>query len=347
MILAIEIGGTKLQLAVGQAGGEFVDVVRQDVSIAAGAQGILEQIEAAGLALAQKHKPTRIGVGFGGPVDRQQGIVLKSHQVNGWNHFPLAQWCQKTLGLPAVIGNDCDVAALAEATFGAGRDAETVFYVTVGTGIGGGLVSGGRLFGVGRPAVAEIGHLRPGLLADRPEATVEALAAGPGIAAAAQDRLTGQVARPISSALHRAEDDDEPRDMRQRLADAELADEEFVADLLGRCEQDVETLTAKHVAQAAVDGNEIARDVLAHAQQALGWAIAQAITLLAVEVVVIGGGVSLTGERYFLAPLRQVVERYVFPPLKDSYQIVPTRLGEEVVLHGAMALAEEEMRNAN
>ena len=98
------------------------------------------------------------------------------------------------------------------------------------------------------------------------------------------------------------------------------------------------------MAQAARDGNEIAREVLAHACQALGWAIAQAVTLTAPDVVVVGGGVSLMDESLFLTPLRQEVARYVFPPLADTYEILPARLGEAVVVHGALAVAADSLR---
>ena len=186
MYLGIEIGGTKLQLGVG--GGrdaQLAALVRHEVDPQRGAVGILEEIERSATALIQKHPIERIGIGFGGPCDGALGITTKSHQVAGWEGVPLASWCRESLGKPAVIGNDCDVAALAEARLGAGRGAGSLLYVTVGTGIGGGLVVGGQLFGAGRPAIAEIGHLRPGLLADRSDMTVESLAAGPGIAAAA------------------------------------------------------------------------------------------------------------------------------------------------------------------
>ena len=232
-----------------------------------------------------------------------------------------------------------------------------MLYVTVGTGIGGGLVIGGKLFGAGRPAIAEIGHLRPGLLADRPDMTVESLAAGPGIAAAAVARMTN-VSRPLDSLrptlTRRASEGDTPTrsvsegssrltraEVRQRLHDVEQTEEEYIADLLQRAGGDAEQLTAKLVAQSAAEGNEIAREVLDHACQALGWAIAQAITLVAPDVVVVGGGVSLAGEQFFFAPLRSAIARYVFPPLASAFRVVPAGLGELAVVHGALVLAGE------
>jgi glucokinase len=339
MFLGIEIGGTKLQLGIGDGRrADLVAVERRTVDPSRGAAGILEQIESAGAALVQRHRPQRIGIGFGGPVSAATGQVTKSHQIGGWEGFPLVEWCRQAFHLPTTLGNDCDAAALAEATYGAGRGAKTVLYVTVGTGVGGGLVIDGKLYGTGRPAVAEIGHLRPGLHEDRPEATVESIASGWGIATRARMRVSGEVAqsiehvRPLLASIARQQ-------RPQRLADAELTDEEYKADLMQRADEDPDKLTAKMVAQAAADGNEIAREVLGHACQTLGWAIAQTITLVAPDVVVVGGGVSLIGEPWFLAPVREEVARYVFPPLLDSYRIVPAELGELAVVHGAVALA--------
>ena len=146
MLLGIEIGGTKLQLGVGAGDGVLVDLVRLDVDQSQGADGILRQIAGAGRELIAKYGVTAAGFGFGGPVDTVRGVAVKSHHVHGWDAFPLADWCQRELGITAVIENDCDAAALAEARYGAGRGANPVFYVTVGTGIGGGLVVDGRIY---------------------------------------------------------------------------------------------------------------------------------------------------------------------------------------------------------
>ena len=338
MYLGIEIGGTKLQLGVGCAdGSEFMALKRATVEPQLGAAGILEEIQRHGTALIQKHDIKRIGIGFGGPVDAAAGRTIKSHQVGGWEDVALVQWCEQTLGRPTTVGNDCDVAALAEAAYGAGRGAQTVFYVTVGTGVGGGLVIDGKLYGAGRPAVAEIGHLRPGLQCERSDQTVESLASGWGIAAAARERFTTEVIH----SLGRLRDAENEAQRLQRMQFAQMEDEEYLADLWQRCNFDLEQLTAKHVAQAAEAGNAIAREVLEHAVEALGWAIAQVITITAANTVVIGGGVSLIGDAMFFKPLRQEVARFVFPPMANSFQILPAALGELVVVHGAIAIAAD------
>ncbi len=339
MFLGIEIGGTKLQLGVGPGDGTLSMLERFDVHPKLGAADILDQIERAARMLIARHDVSAVGIGFGGPVDRATGRVVKSHHVEGWDDFPLVDWWRKSLALGATLENDCDAAALAEARFGAGRGRNPVFYVTVGTGIGGGLVVEGQIYRGSGHGAAEIGHLRPGLHAEHAEQTVEALASGWGIAAAAQARLTDPISHrfePLTTGLRRMS----PEDVRQRLIETEEAGEEYAADLFERCDGRAEQLTSQMVAQAASEGNELARDVMARACQALGWGIAQAITLVSPEVVVVGGGVSLADDGIFLAPLRQAVARYGFPPLAGKYELLPASLGEAVVVHGALAAAK-------
>ncbi|MBI2827082.1 MAG: ROK family protein [Planctomycetia bacterium] len=311
MFLGIEIGGTKLQLGVGNgAGPPLVELVRRDVDPAGGAQGILTQLRDAAATLIAQHDVRRIGVGFGGPVQPRTGRVVKSHQIDGWNDFPLADWCRRELKVEAVLGNDADLAGLAEANYGAARDRDPVFYVTVGTGIGGGLIVGRHVYRGSGHGAAEIGHLRPGPQDVGAGQTVESIASGPGIVATLRGRWQQA----------------QPRDAK---------------DLLDRSGGIVDRLSAKNVAQAAAAGNQAARDAFGEATRVLGWAIAQVITLTAPEVVVVGGGVSLAGEELFYEPLRAEVERYVFPPFRGTYEILPPQLGEEMVVHGAVALAAE------
>jgi len=312
--LGIEIGGTKLQFGVGPADGRtFTEFVRLDVRRERGAAGILEQIRETGRRLVAAHRVQRVGYGFGGPVFGAKGIVQKSHQVDGWDGVPLVTWTEEHLGVPTRLGNDCDVAALAEACYGAGIDCRTVFYVTVGTGIGGGFVIDRGIYGTDRPAAAEIGHLRPGLAAMSPHQTVESEAAGPGIETRLQRRI-------------------------RELVDPHVPNDDAIA-FLTEVAGHSNLITAKQIASQAVRGNQLAQQVYREATDVLGWAIAQVITLLAPEIVVVGGGVSLAGEAVFFAPLREAVARYVFPPLADSYRLVSAELGERVVVHGALALA--------
>jgi len=339
MYLGIEIGGTKLQLGVGRGGAaSLVELRRFDVEPAQGAAGIREQIRSAAVELVARHGATRVGYGFGGPVDAARGRIVKSHHVEGWTDFPLADWTRENIGIPAVIGNDADLAGLAEARFGAGQGRSPVFYVTIGTGIGGGLIIEGDVYGGHGVGAAEIGHLRPGLQAERPDQTIESIASGWGIAAAAQAYLAGPVTHSLG-VFRGGQRPLKPELVRQQLIDAEAAIEERTADLWRRCDGDLDRLSSKVVAEAAAEGNPLALDVLNRAWQALGWGIAQMITLLSPAVVVVGGGVSLIGEELLFRPLREAVDRYVFPPFAGTYEIVPAKLGEEMVVYGAIALA--------
>jgi glucokinase len=313
MILGIEIGGTKLQLGVGTGDGPpLAALERLDVRPERGAEGIRRQIEEAARPLIERYGVTAIGIGFGGPVDSLRGRTIVSNQIEGWRDFPIVAWSEATLGLPTVLANDSDGAGLAEARFGAGRGHRVVFYNNVGSGIGGALVVEGRLYQGGSGVAAEIGHLRPGPSAERPDQDLESIASGWGIAAAARRRLT------------------------EAAADQPSAD-----DLVARCGGSLDRLSTKIIAEAARDGNRIAREVLDRACRAIGWALAQMISLVAPNVVVMGGGVSLAGEALFFEPLRRYARLYVFPPLENAFQIVPARLGEEMVVYGVLALAAQ------
>ncbi|MEA1950267.1 MAG: ROK family protein [Planctomycetota bacterium] len=343
MFLGIEIGGTKLQLCVGTGKTrELVELERVAVRPEDGAQGVLDQIKAVGKRmikrLGKRYEVKGIGIGFGGPIEPRTGRVITSHQVSGWNDFALAQWCEDTLGLPAVLANDSDAAGLAEAVLGAGRGQSVVYYTNAGSGIGGALLIDGKIYRGGMGSAIEPGHLRPGLQADRVDQTVESLASGWGITATVRAMLAEPISHPIEQ-LSNGRRHPAPESLRQRLIEREDSLERDAADLLGRCDGQPDNLNTKIIAEAALAGNEIARDVFLHAAGVFGWAVAQAVTLLSPNVVVVGGGVSLAGEDLWLKPLCEAVERYVFPPRKGGFKIVPAELDEEVVLHGALVLA--------
>jgi glucokinase len=311
MLLGIEIGGTKLQFAIGSGrGGRLRGLKRLEVDRAQGAEGIRRQIVEVGRRLAERYGATAVGIGFGGPVEATAARVIRSFQVEGWNGFPLGEWCRQELGLPTAVGNDSDMAGLAEARFGAGRGHRVVLYSNVGSGIGGSLVIAGKLYSGGSGVVCEIGHLRPGLDALSPEQTVESLASGFGMAAVARARIGGR-----------------------------QADDEAAADLRRRCRGPIEELTARIVVEAAAEGNALAGEILRGGVRAYGWALAQAVTLFGPNAVIVGGGVPQIGDALFLSPLRGEVDRYVYPPLRGRFQVLPAALGEEVVVHGALALA--------
>jgi glucokinase len=320
MYLGIEIGGTKLQLGVGAGDGALAGLWRGTVDVKAGPEGIRRQIIQAVPELLAQSKVDRarlqgIGIGFGGPVDDHTHSIIKSHQIEGWDNFPLEKWLSVLLDMPAVLGNDADVAGLAEALFGAGKGLSPIFYITIGSGIGGGLIIDGEIYrGCGRGA-AEIGHLRfnwyfirdsRSVHSSQPE-ILEQLASGWGIAETAKRCL--DLEHPIHSLLY-----SKAQDLKRPV-------------------------TMKDVATAARQGDAFAESILNSAVGYLADAICHVIALLCPRRIVIGGGVSLMGEKLLFEPLRKMVGERVFKPFADCYEIVPAALGEEVVVHGALALA--------
>jgi glucokinase len=205
MYLGVEIGGTKLQLAVGTGDGTLARTWRGRVDPARGADGIREQIQAALPQVLATGPVKAAGIGFGGPVDDATATALLSHQIAGWDGFPLARWLTDVTGLPTALGNDADVAGLGEACHGAGKGMSPLFYMNIGSGIGGCLVLDGEIYrGCGRGA-AEVGHLV--LKVDRGERkTLESLASGWAMTEAleregAEAGLAEQVARGDQAAL--------------------------------------------------------------------------------------------------------------------------------------------------
>jgi len=331
--VGIEIGGTKLQIAVGRGEGEpCLAFWRGAIDATQRAERIQQQIltgvdELLRQANLSRDQVAGVGIGFGGPVDTLNGRVVTSNQVAGWGSFPLVEWISAHLGWPAVLHNDADTAAFAEAHFGAGRGFDPVMYVTVGSGIGGGLIFNGKIFRGSGAGALEIGHLRPGARHFRvavPGKSVESIASGFGI----EERCR----RAIADWLGSSSAGPHPR-FPERFA-----------KLMSLAGDDVKRVTARMIGQAAAHGDELSGDLLADSTGTLGWALAQAITLINPARIVIGGGVSLIGEQQFFEPVRAACRAEVFEPFAGIAEIVPAELGEEVVIHGALALARDHFR---
>lgn len=315
MYLGIEIGGTKLQLGVGPGDGTIVGLWRGGVDLAEGSEGIRRRILSAipELLRSARVNPSRLkaaGIGFGGPIDDSTQRIIKSHQVPGWEDYPLPEWLGNSLQLPTFLGNDADVAGLAEALHGAGQGLSPIFYITIGSGIGGGFIVDGAIYrGTGRGA-AEIGHLR---VLDKQKPTTPVMNALENIASG---WAIGNRAR-------------------QLLAEGQGSD----SSLLQLAAGDRQRVTAQLVGEAAKQGDSFANALIHEAIAALAEAICAAIVLLCPKRIVIGGGVSLMGEHFFFRPLREMVAERIFAPFAGLTDIVPAALGEAVVVHGALALA--------
>jgi glucokinase len=328
MYLGIEIGGTKLQAGLGDGRGVLTDSERVTAQATSGAAAIRDQIEQIALRLLKRNGASPgdldgIGIGFGGPVDTTGGRVAKSHQVDGWDAFPLADWCTERLGQPCVLHNDADTAGLAEAVLGAGVGYSPVFYMTVGSGIGGGLIIDQTIYRGAGAGASEVGHLEvPARMqnGDYASETLESHCSGWGIAERMRQRATEVLAR----------------------GDAESADATALVELT---KDGIAGITPITIAKAAQSGNQLAQIHLRETCDSLAWAINQVIRLLCPKRIVIGGGVSELGEDLLFAPLRAAVERHMFPPFQGQCEIVPASLGEAVVVHGALLLAAQNSKS--
>jgi glucokinase len=320
LVVGVEIGGTKLQAGLGRGDGRLVGLERRAVEPARGAAGILEQVPAmldrltAGAGVA-RGEVRALGIGFGGPVDSERGVVTRSHQVEGWAGFPLADWARERLGVSGVsLHNDADTAALAEARFGAGVGFSPVLYVTVGSGIGGGLVIDGRIYRGAGAGALEIGHL---WVVDRHSSDLDVLRL--------EDLASGW-------AIGRA---------ARHYAERQLAEGLYDWSVLEAAGGDPSRIDAALVARAARDGDAEAGFILRKAVTAMATALNQAVTLLAPHRIILGGGVSLIGKDLWFAPIREQLDTHAFPPFRGTFDLVPPALGEEVVVHGALALAAD------
>ena len=299
-LLAIEIGGSKLQVIAGDETGRILDRRRFTVERARGGEGIREQIAAALPELIAQWQPRAIGVGYGGPVDWKTGRIAKSYHIEGWSDFPLGEWLASISQLPSFVENDANVAALGEALHGAGVGFDPVLWVNLGSGVGGGLVTGGRLYHGAVPGEIEIGHLR----LDRDGSIVEDRCSGWNI----DRRILKEIAA---------------------QPDAPLA--KLVAANEPGCE-------ARHLGPAIAQGDALAQTILDDALGSLAFALSHAVQLLHPQIIVVGGGLSLIGEPVRVS-LEKALPHFIMDAFLPGPKIALAALREDAVPTGALALA--------
>lgn len=299
LVVGIEIGGTKLQLVAGTVEGTILERRRFEVDAAAGGAGIRAQIEGALPSLLSMGRALGIGVGFGGPVDWESGRIACSHQIPGWSEFPIGDWLRSLSGVPVAVDNDANVATLAEAVAGAGKGLDPVFYVTLGSGVGGGLVTRGSIYHGAKPGESEIGHLR----LDRSGTIVERRCSG---------WATDRRIREASSRF--------PDSLLTRMIQGKVGGE------------------ARHLSGALEAGDAFARSILAETAADLGFALSHVCHLFHPEVIVLGGGLSLVGEP-LRAAVAEAVPNFLMEAFHPGPRVVLAGLAEDAVPVGALILA--------
>jgi glucokinase len=247
-----------------------------------------------------------IGVAAPGPVDPYKGIVLSAPNIPSWVNLPLASLLQTHFGVPACIGNDANLAALGEWKYGAGKGHRYLVYLTVSTGIGGGVIMDNHLLLGYQGLAAELGHItveRDGPLCGCGQrGHLEALASGPAIARWVEAELSQGAASSLSS---------------------------------------VKPVTAKLIAEAARQGDALARRAFARAGEFIGRAIADILHMYNPSIVIIGGGVSLSGDLFLKSLLEEMRLHVMDSHYLDYLTVTTAALGDDTGLLGALVLARD------
>lgn len=304
--VAIEIGGTKLQVVTGDESGKIDERLRYSIVKENGADGIKRQLREALNYLQTKISPSSVGIGFGGPVDRKTGKISLSFHIEGWVNFDLVQWLQSIIKVPVFIENDGNVAALGEARQGAGKEYGHVFYVTLGSGVGGGLVVDGQVYHGAIPGEAEIGHIR----LDRNGRTMESSCSG------------WSVDKKVREAIRR-----EPEGILGQLAKGAISGE------------------AKFIKPALEQGDLQAEQILHETGEDIAFGLSHVVHLFHPEVIVLGGGLSLIGEP-LRAIVEAELRSYIMEAFLPGPAISLSRLKEDAVPVGALELARQNYLNA-
>ena len=312
-VIAVDIGGTYFRVGLFDEQGRRLLVNENATLRSGGRDWMLQQVREHSRSLMEKsdYPVTACGMSFGGPVDFERQRATSLHSP-GWQNFALAEWTRETLGVPCRLDNDANAGALGEFRYGAGRGLRSLVYVTVSTGIGGGLISEGKVIR-GRDGMAgEIGHLpvsdTGALCSCGARGCLETFCSGTAIAQRGQEWATR---RP-----------------------------ESVARMIEVSGGAIENITAQAVIQAAAEGDMAAERILREAGRWLGRALLAVIRIVNPDKIVLGGGVAQAG-KLLLDPVHEALEELRSPTIQYSTEIVLAELGTLSPLYGAAALALE------
>ncbi len=319
-IVGVDIGGTNINVGVVPfEGGNPLAFRTEATEARRGAKFVVDRvakmIEESIDDVMKEENCTReafagVGIGSPGPLDRKTGTVINTPNL-GWRNFPLRDLIQNIVRLPATLDNDANAATYGEWWLGAGRNVNTLVGVTLGTGIGGGVVLDGELYHGASDAAAEIGHMTINSTGRKCKCgnygCLEAYASGPAIAARAIEGL-------------------------------EAGEKSVLTDMVA----DPEKITSETVFEAVVKGDPYATEVVHDTAKFLGAGIANIINVLNPEIVVISGGVTRAGDQLFI-PLRAEVRKRSFRVSEQACRIVPAELTGTAGVIGAVACFKKEM----
>jgi glucokinase len=312
-ILAVDIGGTKVAAGLVTTAGKIVSSVRAKMAAhGSAADGLAAVCEAIDLALKKDRGAdiSAVGVSVPGWVDANAGTVLSAANLPCWKNFRLASELEKHYRVPVRVANDAKAAALAEARWGAGRGYRSVFYATLGTGVGTGLVVDGQIYSGRRGPAGEGGHtiidFRGPVCGCGKRGCAEMYISGPAIARGARERIAKTPGGNSSAMV--------------KLAEGNAAN-----------------VTAETVAKAAAAGDSLARQVLDEMAEHLAIWLGNIIDLLEPDAIVIGGGLAELAIS-MLPKVRKHLCCWACSPEYEKTAIVKASYGAESALAGAAAL---------
>ena len=308
--IGVDVGGTKVLGGVVDESGTVVKTARRDTP-REGGSALTQAIADVAKELMAEFTIDSVGVSAAGFVSSDRKTMLATPNIAGWNGVDLDYQLTSLIGLPVVIENDANAAAWGEARFGAGRGKRHMLMLTVGTGIGGGIVVNGELYRGAFGTAAEIGHIR---------VVPEGHLCGCGARGCFEQYGSGNA-------------------LMRHAREAIAASPDIARNLLSRGDGTIEGLTGKAITDAARDGDAVALAAFNTTAQWLGAGIASLAVVLDPECVVIGGGVIDAGE-ILLKPTREALERSMPFAGKHPYpEIIGAQLGNEAGLVGVADLA--------
>ncbi len=311
-VVGIDIGGTKLATVVADDSGKILSNVRRPTRADKGPEYaiqllfemVYETITQAGL---EQETISAIGVSCGGPLDTKTGVVYSPPNLPGWDAFPLKTQLESEFKIPTIIENDANASALAEYRFGGGRDYEAILYMTMSTGIGGGIVIDGKIYHGANDSAGEVGHQI--LLPDGPlcgcgkRGCLEALCSGPAIARRAKEAVRKESNTVILT-----------------LADGHI-----------------ETIKSEHVLAAARQDDLLALKLIDETAYYMGWGIANLVNILNPDIVLLGT-IAIAAGDLLLEPIRKTVTNLAMARPAEAVEIMPAQLGKSLGDLAAIAL---------
>jgi glucokinase len=315
-VLALDLGGTKIRVALVSQDGKILSSIRQLSNAGRGKKLVIKNMEnSIELLLRKSNKDISdiqsISLAIAGINDIERGIVTTAPNLPGWHGVNIQSIAQNKYGLTAYLINDATAAAIGEHRLGAGIGYKNLVYLTVSTGIGGGLVIDNKPYYGEDGAAGELGHMK--VLANGPRCNcgkagcLEALSSGSAITRKAMDAINNG---------------------HQSI-------------LLKLCDNDISKVTAEMIAAAARQGDDLSNEIISEASYYLGIGLSNLINIFNPDVIVIGGGLSKMGAMY-LGPAKKVAKQIAFRLPAARVKIVKSKLGDNAGLIGAALYAFDQ-----